>query len=80
MAIALPELLTPREAAAVRRTTTGHRANEWSAGSTPDMQTRRPRFYLKESLNHITERITDPSGGRDDRRGDSHRVSPFSRH
>jgi hypothetical protein len=46
----LPELLTPMEAAAVRRTTTGHLANERSRGSVPDMQTRRPRF-LPEGIS-----------------------------
>jgi hypothetical protein len=59
----LPELLTPMEAAAVRRTTTGHLANERSRGLGPPICKLGGRvFYPKESLvNYITERITDPS-------------------
>lgn len=59
----LPELLTPREAAAVRRTTIGHLANERSRGLGPPICKLGGRiFYPKDSLvRYITERIVDPS-------------------
>lgn len=59
----LPELLTPREAAAVRRTTVGHLANERSRGLGPPICKLGGRiFYPKDSLIHyIAERIVDPS-------------------
>jgi hypothetical protein len=59
----LPELLTPREAAAVRRTTTGHLANERSRGLGPPICKLGGRvFYPKESLvEYIASRIYDPS-------------------
>jgi hypothetical protein len=58
-----PELLTPREAAAVRRTTTGHLANERSRGLGPPVCKLGGRiFYPAESLRKfIEERIVDPS-------------------
>ena len=58
----IPELLTPREAAAIRRTTTGHLANERSRGLGPPICKLGGRvFYEKESLvNYITTRITNP--------------------
>jgi hypothetical protein len=59
----LPELLTPREAAAVRRTTVGHLANERSRGLGPPVCKLGGRiFYPKDSLIcYIAERIVDPS-------------------
>ncbi len=58
-----PELLTPREAAAVRRTTTGHLANERSRGLGPPVCKLGGRiFYPAESLRKfIEERIVDPT-------------------
>jgi hypothetical protein len=59
----LPELLTPREAAAVRRTTVGHLANERSRGLGPPICKLGGRiFYPKDSLiRYIAERIVEPS-------------------
>ena len=59
----LPELLTPREAAAVRRTTTGHLANERSRGLGPPVCKLGGRvFYPADRLAEwVSERIVDPS-------------------
>ena len=59
----IPELMTPREAAAVRRTTVGHLANERSRGLGPPVCKLGGRiFYPKDSLiRYIAERIVDPS-------------------
>jgi len=59
----LPELLTPREAAKVRRTTTGHLANERSRGLGPPVCKLGGRvFYPAAELSKfISERIVDPS-------------------
>jgi hypothetical protein len=59
----LPELLTPKEAAAVRRTTVGHLANERSRGLGPPICKLGGRiFYPKDSLiRYIAERIVEPS-------------------
>ena len=59
----IPELLTPRETAAIRRTTTGHLANERNRGLGPPVCKLGGRvFYPKESLvEYINERIIDPT-------------------
>lgn len=59
----IPELLTPKEAAAVRRTTTGHLANERSRGLGPPVAKIGGRvFYPKaELVEYICSRITDPA-------------------
>ncbi len=59
----IPELLTPKEAAAVRRTTTGHLANERSRGLGPPICKLGGRvYYPKDSLvEYICSRITDPA-------------------
>ncbi len=59
----IPELLTPREAAAVRRTTVGHLANERNRGLGPPVCKLGGRvFYPKDSLaEYISSRITDPA-------------------
>lgn len=59
----LPELLTPREAAAVRRTTTGHLANERSRGLGPPVARIGGRvFYPAAELReYIVSRIVDPA-------------------
>jgi hypothetical protein len=61
--VKLPELLTPREAAAVRRTTVGHLANERSRGEGPPVCKLGGRiFYPAESLrDYISSRIVDPT-------------------
>lgn len=59
----IPELLTPREAAVVRRTTTGHLANERSRGLGPPICKLGGRiFYPADQLReYINERIVDPT-------------------
>jgi hypothetical protein len=59
----IPELLTPREAAAIRRTTTGHLANERNRGLGPPVCKLGGRvFYPAEELSkYISERIVDPA-------------------
>ncbi len=61
--IKIPELLTPREAAAIRRTSIGHLANERNRGLGPPICKLGGRvFYPKEYLvEYITSRITDPT-------------------
>ena len=63
MEVKIPELLTTREAAAVRRTTTGHLANERNRGLGPPICKLGGRvFYPAEELSrYISERITDPT-------------------
>jgi hypothetical protein len=58
----VPELLTPREAAAVRRTTVGHLANERSRGLGPPIAKIGGRvFYPKaELVEYISSRIVAP--------------------
>jgi len=59
----LPELLTPREAATVRRTTTGHLANERSRGLGPPFAKIGGRIYYpaRELSEYISSRIVDPA-------------------
>lgn len=59
----IPELLTPRETAAIRRTTTGHLANERNRGLGPPVCKLGGRvFYPKDSLvEYISSRIHDPA-------------------
>jgi hypothetical protein len=59
----LPELLTPREAAAVRRTTVGHLANERNRGLGPPVAKIGGRvFYPATELrDYILSRIVDPA-------------------
>jgi hypothetical protein len=59
----IPEILTPRETATARRTTTGHLANERSRGLGPPFVKLGGRvFYPAEQLrDYITSRIHDPS-------------------
>lgn len=59
----IPELLTPREAAAARRTTIGHLANERSRGLGPPVARIGGRvFYPAAELReYIVSRIVDPS-------------------
>jgi len=61
--VKFPELLTPREAAAIRRTTVGHLANERSRGIGPPVCKLGGRiYYPKDSLaEYITSRIVDPA-------------------
>lgn len=58
-----PELLTPREAAKVRRTTVGHLANERSRGLGPPIAKIGGRVFYpaKELAEYISERIVDPT-------------------
>lgn len=58
-----PELLTTKEAAAVRRTTVGHLANERNRGLGPPICKLGGRiFYPKDSLvEYISSRIVNPS-------------------
>jgi hypothetical protein len=59
----LPDLMTPRETATARRTTTGHLANERSRGLGPPFVKLGGRvFYPAEELaEYIRERIVDPA-------------------
>jgi len=59
----LPELLKPREAAVVRRTTTGHLANERSRGVGPKFAKIGGRvFYPKNSLvEYIEAHVITPT-------------------
>ena len=59
----IPELLTPREAAAVRRTTIGHLANERSRGLGPPVAKIGGRVFYpaKELAEYISKRIMDPA-------------------
>jgi len=59
----IPELLTPREAAAIRRTTVGHLANERSRGLGPPVAKIGGRIFYpaRELSEYISERIVDPT-------------------
>lgn len=59
----IPELLTPREAAAVRRTTVGHLANERARGLGPPIAKIGGRIFYPaaELRKFIVDRIADPS-------------------
>ena len=61
--VEIPKLLTPREAAAARRTTIGHLANERSRGIGPPVCRIGGRcFYPAAELSrYISERITEPT-------------------
>jgi hypothetical protein len=63
--VKFPELLTPREAAAIRRTTVGHLANERSRGIGPPVARIGGRIYypVAELRQFINERIASPSRG-----------------
>ena len=58
-----PELLKPREAAAIRRVTVNHLANERSRGEGPPVCKLGGRvFYPADQLReYINERIVDPT-------------------
>jgi len=58
-----PELLKPREAAAIRRVTVNHLANERSRGEGPPIAKIGGRvFYPADQLrDFINSRITDPA-------------------
>jgi hypothetical protein len=62
----IPELLTTREAAAARRTTIGHLANERSRGLGPPVARIGGRVFYPalELRDYILSRITDPSDRR----------------
>jgi hypothetical protein len=59
----IPENLVPREAAAIRRTTTGHLANERHRGvGPPYIKDRGKILYPRDALmKYLAERIVDPS-------------------
>jgi hypothetical protein len=60
--VKIPELLTPREAAAVRRTTTGHLANERSRGFGPPVCRLGGRvFYPAAELSRYISERTEPT-------------------
>jgi len=61
--VKLPELLTPREAAAVRRTSMGHLANERSRGKGPPICKLGGRVFYpaKQLADYIAERIVSPT-------------------
>ena len=58
-----PELLVPKEAAAIRRVTTGHQANERHRGEGPPFARIGGRIYYPadQLREYITSRIVDPS-------------------
>lgn len=62
MAGNFPELLTPREAAAIRRTTVGHLANERSRGEGPPVAKIGGRVFYPaaEFREFIVSRIQAP--------------------